>query len=69
MTGCENCGRIVHDGEARVLVGWSVDELIEIALATDNTEVRRKALCAAGLLDAEAASQAEHVLRQAGLMP
>lgn len=55
---CVRCGNILHTGEGRVTVSFSVDELIELAVATNNGSVRRRLLCAAELLDADAVESA-----------
>lgn len=49
-TPCAKCGREVATGEGRVLVQFSVDELVELAVATTSPAVRARLLCAASLL-------------------
>jgi len=48
---CSCCGSILHTGEAMVLLGLTLDELEELACATSDAKLRRRLLCAIGLLD------------------
>lgn len=50
---CACCGSVLQTGEAKVLFGLTLDELEELATATSNTKLRRRLLCAIGLLDFE----------------
>lgn len=43
--------RLLHTGEGRVVVAFSLSELATIARDTLNIEVRERVLCAIGLLD------------------
>lgn len=62
---CVRCGNILHTGENRVTVSFSVDELMELAVATSSGSVRRRLLCAAELLDAAAVEAALAALHEA----
>lgn len=48
---CVRCGHLLHTGEGRVTVSFSVDELAELACATGDRGVQSRLLCAIGLLD------------------
>jgi hypothetical protein len=48
---CVKCGRLLHTGEGRVLVSFTVAELAELAGATADPAVRSRLLCALSLLD------------------
>lgn len=48
---CRRCGRVLDDGEARILVGFTIEELANIAIDTRDESTRGRALCAIGLLD------------------
>lgn len=48
---CGSCGSVLHTGEAKVLFGLTLDELEELATATSNARLRRRLLCAIGLID------------------
>lgn len=50
---CVRCGMLLHTGEGRVLVAFLLDELEELALATSDSNVSDRLLCALGLLDAD----------------
>lgn len=54
---CTNCGRIVHTGEAKVLVALTTKQLAELASNTLDVGTRRQLLCALQLLDADAAEK------------
>lgn len=49
-TRCAYCASILHTGEARVLIGLTLDELEKLAVAVDGP-LRRRLMCAIGLLD------------------
>lgn len=59
---CVRCGALLHTGEGKVVVSFSLDELEELAFATGNAAVRRRLVCAIGLLDGE---RADLVAREA----
>jgi len=48
---CQRCGEVLHTGEARVVVAFTVDELEALALATSDHAVAKRLRCALGLLD------------------
>jgi len=48
---CVRCGMLLHTGEGKVTVSFSVAELAELACATSDDAVRERLLCALGLLD------------------
>ena len=50
---CVRCGAILHTGEGRVTVAFSLDELEELAVATPNRKLQDRLACAIGLLDEE----------------
>lgn len=50
---CVKCGALLHTGEGRVIVSFTVDEMDELAAQTTNGAVRDRLLCAIGLLDSE----------------
>lgn len=50
---CVRCGMMLHTGEGKVLVAFSVDELEELAYASPNARVAHRLACALGLLDEE----------------
>lgn len=62
---CVRCGNLLHTGEGRVTVSFSVDELIELACSTSNSNVRRRLFCAAELLDENAVREALREVREA----
>jgi hypothetical protein len=53
---CVRCGNVLHTGEGRVTVTFSVAEMVELALATSDINVRSRLLCAISLLDEDAAN-------------
>lgn len=57
---CEYCTRILHTGEAKVLVALTVKELVKIAEDTQDINIQERMLKAIGLLDAEL----ERILRE-----
>jgi hypothetical protein len=52
---CDNCGRVIDTGEAKILVPLTVGHLAELATACPSADTRRRLLCALELLDAELA--------------
>lgn len=50
---CSRCGTILHTGEGRVTVTFSLDDLEALAWAAADYNVRQRLLCAIGLLDVE----------------
>lgn len=52
---CVRCGRILHTGEGRILVSFTVAELQELAESTGDLSVRSRLVCAIDLLDPELA--------------
>lgn len=50
---CEYCTRILHTGEAKILVAFTVKELVKIIEDTQSIEIQERMLKAIGLLDAE----------------
>ncbi len=48
---CVRCGNLLHTGEGKVTVSFSLDELESIATETLDPAIRRRVLCAIGLLD------------------
>lgn len=56
---CAKCGRLIYLGEARVGVQFTVDELVTLAIATTSSTLRARLLCAASLLDPDAAAAIE----------
>jgi len=54
---CVKCGRILHTGEGRILVSFSVDELAELAYATNDSGVASRLVCALSLLDQKRADE------------
>ena len=59
---CVRCGNILHTGEGMVTVSFSVDELEELACQTTDPAVRRRLLCAIGLLDSDRADRVGDLL-------
>lgn len=60
---CLKCGRLLHTGEGRVLLAFTLDELETIATTVPDTHIIARALCALGLLD----SEREQQLRRLGV--
>ena len=54
---CVRCGNLLHTGEGKVTVTFSADELEELACAAPSAALRRRLLCALGLLDSARADQ------------
>lgn len=50
---CEYCTRILHTGEAKILVAFTVKELVKIIEDTQSIEIQERMLKAIGLLDRE----------------
>ncbi len=50
-TPCAKCGAILHTGEGRVTVSFTVDELEELVAATGSALMADRLACAIGLLD------------------
>jgi hypothetical protein len=50
---CEYCTRILHTGEAKILVAFTVRELKELVQDTCSFAIQERLLKAIGLLDAE----------------
>jgi hypothetical protein len=57
---CEYCTRILHTGEAKILVAFTVKELVKIIEDTQDIRIQERMLKAIGLLDAEL----ERILRE-----
>ena len=47
------CGHILHTGEGKVTVSMTVTELEDLIINTTNLDLRKRLLCAIGLLDAQ----------------
>lgn len=62
---CAQCGELLHTGEAKIVVGLSLDELEELACATPSASIRRRLICAIGLLDAQRARHVEALTAEA----
>ncbi len=54
---CVKCGNILHTGEGRVIVAFTVAELKELAESTGDLAVRRRLVCAISLLDDQLAKE------------
>lgn len=61
---CVRCGHILHTGEGRVTVSFTVSELEELALSTSDPSVRRRLICAIGLLDSVRQVETEVAARE-----
>lgn len=57
---CVRCGMMLHTGEGRVTISFTVAELDEMVFEISNMLVRERLLCAIGLLD----EAREKLLRQ-----
>lgn len=57
VNGCENCTRVLHTGEGRVLVGLTVKELTDLVNGTTMLDLRERLLRAIALLDDELARE------------
>ncbi len=64
---CVRCGLLLHTGEGRVLVAFSVAELSELAVGAADKNVRERLLCALGLLDQDEERMARATLADAGI--
>lgn len=60
---CVRCGMLLHTGEGKVIVSFTVEELTELACATNSTQIRERLACAIGLLDPEGERYLRTVLR------
>lgn len=67
MSQCRDCGEIIHTGRAMVGMMFTPDELEGLAYSHPDREVRRRAICALGLLDEERADLITAELRAGGL--
>jgi hypothetical protein len=50
---CVRCGHILHTGEGKVTLSMTVAELEDLITQTTNLDLRKRLLCAIGLLDAQ----------------
>jgi hypothetical protein len=50
---CDYCTRILHTGEAKILVAFTVRELVKIIEDTQSIDIQERMLKAIGLLDSE----------------
>lgn len=50
---CENCARILHTGEAKIMIAFTVRELTGLARDTLSMEIQERLLKAIGLLDSD----------------
>lgn len=50
---CMRCGHILHTGEGKVTVSMTVTELEDLIINTTDLDLRKRLLCAIGLLDAQ----------------
>lgn len=50
---CLRCGTTLHTGEAKVLMGFSADELAQMVHEVSDDRVRQRLLCALGTIDPE----------------
>lgn len=48
---CVRCGRLLHTGEGRVVIGFTAAEIAALVDATLDLTVRARLLCALTLLD------------------
>ncbi len=48
---CVRCGHILHTGEGRVTVSFTVDELAALVEVCASGSLRARMICAIGLLD------------------
>ncbi len=51
---CVRCGNTLHTGEGRVVVAFSPTELEQMVYEISDASVRRRLICAIGLLDPDA---------------
>jgi hypothetical protein len=59
LVNCTTCGRLLHTGEALMLVAFSAAQLAKIANDVLDVDIRRRVLCALGLIDQDAAEACE----------
>jgi len=52
---CEVCARILHTGEARIVMAFTINELASLAEDTQSFSLQNRLLKAIGLLDPELA--------------
>ena len=50
---CETCARVLHTGEARIVMSFSMRELVKLAEDTLDLGLQERLYKAIGLLDAE----------------
>jgi hypothetical protein len=48
---CVRCGQLLHTGENRVTVSLTVDELASLFVGNPDDALKRRLLCAIGLLE------------------
>ncbi len=48
---CVRCGNLLHTGEGKITVTFSLDELEALALAAPTLALTRRLACAVGLLE------------------
>lgn len=53
-TPCAKCGTILHTGEARITMSFSLAELEALVFSTADRGVVRRFICAIGILDGDA---------------
>jgi hypothetical protein len=61
---CKTCGQMIHNGEGKIGVQFTLDELEELVFATSVYPVKRRLLCAIRLLDEVRADRIEEELKQ-----
>ena len=59
---CTTCGALLHTGEARVIVSFTVTELLALALGQPSRRLSERLYCAASLLDREAVDLAKSLI-------
>ena len=57
---CESCARVLHTGEGRILMSFSLRELVKLAEDTLDLKLQDRLYRAIGLIDAEL----ERILRE-----
>jgi len=57
---CEACARVLHTGEARIMMSFTVKELVSLAEDTLSLALQERFYKAIGLLD----SELERILRE-----
>lgn len=65
---CAVCTRLLATGEARVLLALTADQLVDIAFAVTDSETRRQAVTAIGLVDPERGEVIRMEMEHAGLL-